>query len=138
MEAIVNEVTVGAGEYNLTQGHKRGEKNHVNKDGSVTVPKGNGYALEFMRPYAVVDFTTEAGDGSIDVAKYFYYGSWKKLTAKRLCAIKATAPATINVTLHERDFGNSYYSIDEDSMNEWLNSAELKCKSMKGAEAYVS
>ncbi len=107
------------GEYRRTQGHKRGERYHRNKDGRTVSPTGNGWATEYKKSVISVGFITETGYGEA-VIDYYFRGHFNRLTQKRVQAIYEALPEEINVTRHETYSGNIYYTVDDDSLQAWL------------------
>lgn len=123
MNAKTISITYEPGEYYRTQGHRRGERKHRNKAGRIVNPTGFGWATESKPSRITVGIDVKGKYEEVWV-DYFFKNNWGRLTARRVQKIKDTMPDELKVSKHETYSGSAYYTVDEDSMWDWLESAK--------------
>ncbi len=111
-----------AGEFMLTQGHKRGERDHYN-NGRYVQNRGFGWASE-CRPARLTLICDDSGRREEIWIDRFFRENWGRLTPNRLSAIRATIPDEVEVNLQVSYKGANYYTVDETCMQNWLTNAK--------------
>ena len=115
------------GEYYITQGHKGHERNHYNKSGRYVNQRGFGWASEYKSSELILYLERDGKSLAVRIDPYFkeIVG---RMTQKRIDKIIAAMPDEVHVEKHTSDYGNSYFAVSENDLNEWRKASGLKKK----------
>lgn len=118
----VIDIRYDAGEFSITQGHKRGERGHYTKSGYYVNPIGFGNATICRGSKLILDVEVDGIKYAVWIDRFFK-DNWGKLTAKRRYAIEQTAPSTVFLNEQKACSGSVYYTVHEQDMIAWLDRA---------------
>ena len=121
MEARISSFHYETGEYARTRGHNEYERNHY-KSGRYINPTGFGWATEYKPSRITLGIVVNGVHSEVWVDRFFK-DNWGRLTARRLNAIRHTLPEEVNVIENIGLFGDTYYTIDDESLKKWLKAA---------------
>lgn len=118
---VVN-IRYDAGEFAITQGHKRGECGHYTKNGCYVNPIGFGNATVCRGSKLILAVEVDGIRHDVWIDRFFK-DNWGKLTAKRRYAIEQAAPGTVLLNEQKTYSGSVYYTVNEQDMIAWLDRA---------------
>lgn len=129
-KALVQDCNYLPGSFQIVQHVKKGKKPQSSR-GVIGRSRGygNGEVIEPAKFLLAVDIGVqddpwEQYPPAIDIIQDLHI-KWARLTDRRQEALLATQPIYLEVEGHRSQNGNHYYTVSQESVNNWVGAAEL-------------